>query len=98
MQVGSNVASSSSPPAAGWKTTFMLENEPLPVTSTIRNWAQGKGGQIAQSLEQALQLPNDVKYFASGSDEALVVRLQWHTIAVLILSFSYFLLRYSNIL
>lgn len=58
----------------------MLGSEPLPVTSSIRNWAAGEGGCIAWSLGQALQLPKDVKYFFGGSDEALAVRLQWHTI------------------
>ena len=34
---------------------------------------------------QALQLPEDVNYFANRSDETLAVWLQWHTIVVLIL-------------
>lgn len=60
----------------------MLGDEPLTVTSTIRNWSSRGGGWIAWSLRQALQLLNDVRYFSESSDEALAVRLQWHTIAV----------------
>lgn len=46
----------------------MLGNKPLPVTSTIRNWSTREGSRIARSLGQALQLPNDVRYFMDGSD------------------------------
>lgn len=53
----------------------MLKDEPPPMTSSIRNWFADEGGRIAQSLEQALQLPNDVRYFADGSVEAIAVRL-----------------------
>ena len=68
MQVGSNVASSSALPVTGWHSTFfMLGDEPLPVTFSIRNWFAWEGGRIAQSLGQALQLPNYVHYFASRS-------------------------------
>lgn len=76
----------------------MLGSKPLPVTSIIRNWAQGEGIQIARSLELALQLLDDVKYFTSRTNEAFAIRLQWHTIAVLIpLHFLFFviLLQYS---
>ena len=47
----------------------MLGDEPLPVTSSIRNWFAWEGGRIAQSLGQALQLPNDVHYFAGSSGQ-----------------------------
>lgn len=60
----------------------MLRDEPLPVTSTVRNCSTKEGGWIAWSLRQALQLSNDVCYFSGGSDEVVVVRLQWHTIVV----------------
>lgn len=52
------------------------------MTSSLRNWASGEGGRIAQNLGKGLQLPKDVHYFSDGSDEALAVRLQWHSIAV----------------
>ena len=32
----------------------MLRDEPPPMTFSIRNWFADEGGQIAQSLEQAL--------------------------------------------
>ena len=69
----------------------MLKDEPPPMTSSIRNWFADEGGRIAQSLEQALQLPNDVHYFVDSSDEAIVVRLQWHNIAVM---FNLYMLNY----
>ena len=83
MQVGSNVAASSSHPAVGWHTNFRLWNEPLSVTSSVRSWAQGKGAQIARSLRQGLQLLEDVHFFSDGSDGSLATRLQWHSIAVI---------------
>ena len=61
---------------------FMLGNQPLPITSSVRNWANGQGSQIVHSLGQALQLPSDGQYFSEGSDEAVSLRLEWHTIAV----------------
>ena len=69
----------------------MLRDEPPPMTSSIRNWFADEGGRIVQSLEQALQLPNDVRYFADDSDEAIAVRLQWHNIAVM---FNLYMLNY----
>lgn len=75
VQVGSNVASSLAPPITRWQSIFMLGDEPLLVTSSIRNWFAEEGGWIAWSLRQALQLPNDVRYFADGYDEAIVVIL-----------------------
>lgn len=61
----------------------MLRDEPLPVTSSIRNWFTREGGRIARSLRQALQLPNDTRYFVDSSDEAITARLQWYTIVVM---------------
>nr|POF12435.1 hypothetical protein CFP56_44868 [Quercus suber] len=68
-------------------TIFKLRNKPLPVTSSVRNWAQGKGGQIARSLGWALQLPKDMHYFSSGSDKALAARLQCYSIAAVQLAY-----------
>ena len=82
VEVGSNIASYSAPPPVGWQSTFMLGDSPLPVTANLRNWSAEKGGRIARSLGQALQLPNDVHYFSDGTDEVVATRLQWHTIAV----------------
>ena len=69
----------------------MLRDEPPPMTFSIRNWFADEGGRIAQSLEQALQLPNDVRYFVDSSNEAIAVRLQWHNIAVM---FNLYMLNY----
>ena len=51
--------------------------------ASVRTWVQGEGGQIAQSLAQGFQLPEDVHFFSGGTDRSLVARLQWHTIAVI---------------
>ena len=69
------------------------------MTSNVRNWALGEGGQIARSLWQGLQLPEDVHYFSDRSDEALATRLQWHSIAVkhLTFYFIYFYYFYFNV-
>ena len=61
-QVGSHVASSSRP-EVGWQTTFRLANEPLPMIASVRTWAQGEGGKVAQSLVQGLLLLEDMHFF-----------------------------------
>ena len=73
--VGSNIASSSAPLASGWQSVFMLGDQPLPVTSSVRNQASGQGGRITDSVGQALLLPNDMQYFAEGSDEAVSLKV-----------------------
>ena len=64
----------------------MLGGEPLPTNASVRMWAQGKGGRVAQSLVSGLLLPEDVRFFSDGFKDSIVPRLQWHTIAV---TFSY---------
>lgn len=83
VQVGSNIVSSFSRPAVGWKTIFRLNNEPLSVMASVRNWAQGEGCRVAQSLRHGLQLSKDVHFFSGSHDESLVAWLQWHTITVI---------------
>ena len=83
VRVGSNVASSSSRLVVGLQTFFRLRNEPLPMMTNFRSWAQGEGGRVARSLGQGLQLPKDMHFFLSNTDESLATRLQWHTIAVI---------------
>nr|POF09210.1 hypothetical protein CFP56_41204 [Quercus suber] len=82
MEVGSNIASSSTPPPVGWQSTFMLGDSPISVIASLRNWSAGEGRRIAWSLGQALQLSNDMHYFSNDTDEAVAARLQWHIIAV----------------
>ena len=60
----------------------MLGDSLLPTNSSIRNWASGQGHWIADSLGQALLLPDDMQYFSEGSDDVISFRLKWHTIAV----------------
>ena len=45
-------------------------------------WAQGEGGQVAQSLTHSLLLLEDVRFYAKAVDESLTIRLQWHVIAI----------------
>ena len=49
-------------------------------------WDKGEGGRIAQTLAEALQLPEDVHAFEEGSEESVGHRLEWHAIAVILLS------------
>ena len=73
---------SSSRPEAGWQTACKLGDKPLPMSVSVRMWAQGERGQVAQSLVQGLLLPKDVQFFSDGTEESLARRLQWHNIAV----------------
>lgn len=83
-QVKSSVTSSSRP-IMGWQAIFKLRIEPLPVTASVRSWAQGEGGRVTQSLGQGLQLLEVVHFFSGDTDESPATRLQWHTIKVIYL-------------
>ena len=67
-----------------WHLNFKFGDEPLPTSASIRTWAQGQGGQVAQSLVHGLLLPEDVQFFSEGTEESLARRLQWHTIVVIL--------------
>jgi len=43
-----------------WNPTLELDGAPLPVDSFIRDFEKGKAGYVANSLEQALQLSQDM--------------------------------------
>ena len=73
---------SSSRPEAGWQATFKLDNKPLAMSASIKTWAQGEEGRVAQRLVQGLLLPKDGQFFSDETEESLARRLQWHTIAV----------------
>ena len=49
-------------------------------------WEKGEGGRIAQTLAEALLLPEDVQAFEEGSEESVGHRLESHAIAVILLS------------
>ena len=49
-------------------------------------WEKGEGSRIAQTLAEALLLPEDVQAFEEGSEESVGHRLEWHAIAVILLS------------
>ncbi|XP_030925072.1 uncharacterized protein LOC115952134 [Quercus lobata] len=72
---------SSSQVAPAWEPKILLDGKPLPSTACIRMWDKGEGGRIAQSLAEALQLPEDVHAFEDGSEESVGRRLEWHAIA-----------------
>jgi len=77
---------SSSQAAPAWEPKILLDGKPLPSTACIRMWDKGEGGRIAESLAEALQLPEDVHAFEDGSEESIGRRLEWHAIAVILLS------------
>ncbi|KAK9990268.1 hypothetical protein SO802_025253 [Lithocarpus litseifolius] len=79
---GTGPASSSHHPAS-WQSTFILGSEPLPATASLRLWAQGEGGRVAQSLASGLMLPEDVHFFKDSAEDSIVRWLQWHTIAIM---------------
>ena len=87
--IGYNVASTSTPFSSGWHNTFMLGDKPLPNDSHIRTWRNGLGGQVADSLGQALLLLEDMQHYASYRDMDVAIKLKWHTIVVKTL-FSFF--------
>ncbi|XP_050264223.1 uncharacterized protein LOC126708473 [Quercus robur] len=72
---------SSSQVAPAWKPKFLLDGKPLPSTACVRMWEKGEGGRIAQTLAEALLLPEDVHAFEEGSEESVGRRLEWHAIA-----------------
>ena len=69
-----------------WKPKFLLDGKPFPSTACVRMWEKGEGGRIAQTLAEALLLPEDVHAFEDGSEESVGRRLEWHAIAVILLS------------
>ena len=72
--------------ALAWEPKFLLDGKPLPSTAYVRMWEKGEGSRIAQTLAEALLLPEDVHAFEEGSEESVGRRLEWHAIAVILLS------------
>ena len=70
-----------------WQPNFKFGDLLLPSTESIRTWDKGHRGRVAQSLVHDLLLPKDVRFFTEGDEDSLVQRLQWHTVAVIFLSF-----------
>ena len=65
----------------------MVGDKSLPNDSFVRTWRSALGGQVAESLDQALLLPTDMEHYSSYQDEDLVLKLKWHNIAVSISAF-----------
>lgn len=82
-QVGIGGASSSQFEVI-WQPNSKFEDRPFLASASIRTWAQGQGGQVAQSLVHGLLLPEDIQFSSKGTEESLARRLQWHTIAVIL--------------
>nr|POE79227.1 hypothetical protein CFP56_31356 [Quercus suber] len=59
----------------------MLGDVPLPASASVKMWAQGEGGRVAESLVRGLLLPQDVHFWSEGSEDSIVWKLQWHSIA-----------------
>ena len=89
-EAGTGVASSSQV-APAWKPKFLLDGKPLPSTACVRMWMKGEGGRIAQTLAKGLLLPENVHAFKEGSEESVGRRLEWHAIAVILLSICSFI-------
>ena len=82
---------SSSQVAPAWKPKFLLDGKPLPSTACVQMWEKGEGDCIAQTLAEGLLLPEDVHAFEEGSEESVGRRLEWHAIAVILLSIYFFI-------
>jgi len=72
-----------------WQPTFKLGDGPLPTSANIKAWAQGQEGKVAKSLVHGLLLLEDIHFFSDGTEDSLAWQLQWHTVAVIFLSFTY---------
>ena len=70
-----------------WQPTFKFGEGLLPASASIKAWAQGQGGRVAESLVHDLLLLEDIHFFSDGIEDSLVWRLQWHTVAVIFLPF-----------
>ena len=44
------------------------------------------GGQVVDSLSQALLFPEDMQHYSGCRDEDIALKLKWHTIAISTLS------------
>ena len=96
------MASTSLTPSTGWKCTFHLGDKVLPTDSSIQTWRSGLGGQVSDSLKQALLLPANLDHYAVYRDEDIILKLKWYTIAMSIPSlnrycFHYYLFLYFSI-
>ena len=43
-----------------WNPPLVLDGSPLPVNSSIRDFQKGNAGYVADAVEQALLLPEDM--------------------------------------
>lgn len=67
----------------------MLGGKPLLVFASVRLWAQGEEGRVAQSLVNGLLLLEDIHVFVDAIEGSLAKRLQWHTVAITSFPFAY---------
>lgn len=63
----------------------MLGGEPLLADASVRMWAQGKRGRVAQSLVSGLLLPKDVWFFSDGIKDSIVQRLLFYLLLLFII-------------
>nr|POE61246.1 hypothetical protein CFP56_61492 [Quercus suber] len=52
----------------------------LPSDSYVRTWRNGLGGQVFDSLGNALLSLADLKHYSCCQDEDLILKLKWHNI------------------
>ena len=48
------------PRIPNWNSVLVLDRSPFPINASIRDPQQGKAGYVADAVEQALLLPNDM--------------------------------------
>ena len=82
MIIGPQVTASSSGLAAPWECSFQLRDKALPSNSFLQTQRSGEGGQVSDSLGQALLLPTDMEHYFDYRDSDLVLKLKWHMIAI----------------
>lgn len=80
--IDSQVMASSLDSAVPWECTFQLRDKALPSNSYLRTQRNGEGGQVSDSLGQALLLSTNMEHYSSCRDDDLVLKLKSHTIAV----------------
>ncbi|KAF3950438.1 hypothetical protein CMV_023811 [Castanea mollissima] len=61
--------------------SFQLGDKTLPSNLYFRTWRSSEGGHVSYSLRQALMVSADMEHYADCSDDDLVLKLKWHTVA-----------------
>ena len=68
----------------------MLDEEPLPNTAFLKMYMKYDGRRVADNLEKALMLLEDIHFWEDVIDKDLVLNLKWHSIVVSIFPWPFF--------